>query len=239
MGLHKIVNGVYRISLGFVNAFLIDDGSLTLIDTGMAGNAETILAAIRELNHQPGDLERILITHLHTDHTGSLAALKKRTGAQIGMHPAEAALIRQGISGRASIPPPGLLGTLLQPMFGSRIGKSWVEPVEVENEIFDGEDWPDAQGLKAIHTPGHTAGHLVFLYPRHGGVLFLGDTLTRWIGIGGSPIYENIELAKKSLEKLLGLEYQVACSSHGGPLVEHASQQIEGKIRKMIAKKEV
>ena len=40
----------------------------------------------------------------------------------------------------------------------------------------------DLDGLQVIHTPGHCAGQVAFLWPREGGVLFVGDAAanTHW-----------------------------------------------------------
>mgnify|MGYP000049352272 CR=1 FL=1 len=61
-----VVPGVYQISLGFVNAFLLEsDDGLILIDTGIPGSADKILGAISALGKQPADIHQILVTHLH------------------------------------------------------------------------------------------------------------------------------------------------------------------------------
>src|SRR6476660_9403720 len=73
MALKQLAPGAYMLPLGFVNAFFLEgrDG-LVLIDTGIPGSAEKILAAVRELGRQPADIRHILLTHVHADHTGSL-----------------------------------------------------------------------------------------------------------------------------------------------------------------------
>jgi len=75
MALKEIVPGLFEISMGIVNVFLIDgDDGLTLIDTGVAGSYDKILAAIEALDRRPLDIQQILLPHCHGDHTGSLAA---------------------------------------------------------------------------------------------------------------------------------------------------------------------
>src|SRR5450759_4377552 len=87
----RIATGVYQITLGGVNAFLIDlddhgvgavvpaageraaPGGLVLVDTGVARSAARIGAAIRDLSRAPGDLRAIVVMRLHRDHTGALA----------------------------------------------------------------------------------------------------------------------------------------------------------------------
>jgi glyoxylase-like metal-dependent hydrolase (beta-lactamase superfamily II) len=79
MKTQQIVEGMYLLPLGNVNAYLLKmDHGLVLIDTGTAGSALKILEVIRFIGHKPSDLKSILLTHCHPDHAGSAAALKRR-----------------------------------------------------------------------------------------------------------------------------------------------------------------
>ncbi|MEQ8673188.1 MAG: MBL fold metallo-hydrolase [Aggregatilineales bacterium] len=61
-------------SLGFVNSYLVrESDGLTLVDTGMF-SANAILSAAKA---NGGEIKRIIITHAHADHVGSLDALMK------------------------------------------------------------------------------------------------------------------------------------------------------------------
>ena len=81
-----------------------------LVDTGVARSAARIGAAIRDLGRAPGDVRAIVLTHLHRDHTGALAEVKSRTGAEVWMHPADAALVREGVFVRPLEPGRALCG---------------------------------------------------------------------------------------------------------------------------------
>ena len=113
MTMKLIIPGVYQIGLRIVNAFLVDHGELTLIDTGTSSSTEKILQSLNEIGRQPQDIQHILVTHLHGDHTGSLAALKDLSGAQAYMHPLDADLVRKGLTMRSVISAPGLVNNLL------------------------------------------------------------------------------------------------------------------------------
>jgi glyoxylase-like metal-dependent hydrolase (beta-lactamase superfamily II) len=77
----KITNRLYQISLGAVNAFLIEDDGLTLVDTGLPGSTATVFAALREAGKNPADIKRIILTHLHADHSGNAADIQRPTPA--------------------------------------------------------------------------------------------------------------------------------------------------------------
>ncbi len=216
--------GVYTISLGVVNAYLIDDGDLTLVDTGIPGSAPKILRAVRSLGRQPGNIRQIVVTHCHADHSGSLAALKAATGAPAYMHPADAALVRAGQVSRRLQPAPGLLPALMFRLV-VRSAPHTIEPAEVEHEVCDGDTLPFAGGLRAVHAPGHCAGQLALLYPRHGGVLFAADAASNMLGrLGPSIFYEDLAEGTRTLQRLAALNFAIACFGHGRPIVGDAAE---------------
>lgn len=62
--------------MGMVNAYQVrEDDGLTLIDTMLRGSAGKIIAGA-EVSGAP--IVRILLTHAHADHIGSLDALRQR-----------------------------------------------------------------------------------------------------------------------------------------------------------------
>src|SRR5207237_8499637 len=121
MALQEVVKGLYRITpVPGVNAYLFDSDGLTVIDTAIAGSAPKILRAVAEIGRQPSDVARIVVTHCHPEHYGSLAELKRLTGAPALMHPVDAAEVRQGTTGRRSHPSPGAIPSLLASARGRR-----------------------------------------------------------------------------------------------------------------------
>jgi glyoxylase-like metal-dependent hydrolase (beta-lactamase superfamily II) len=86
-----------------------------------------------------------------------------------------------------------------------------------------------AGGIKAIWTPGHSAGHLVFLWPGDGGVLFTGDVANNVRGLSIPPIFEDMKLGIESLRQLSEEEFDTACFAHGDPIVGGASARFKAK----------
>jgi len=223
----QVIPELYSIPLDGVNAFLIDSDELVLVDTGGPNSTDQILGVVQAINRNPNELRHILVTHCHPDHAGSLAELKKRTGAVSYMHPIDATITRTGVvpSGLFS-PSPGM-----EDMFRKFIGfeSAEYEPAEVENEIHGGDLLPIAGGIRAIHVPGHSAGQIVFLWEKHGGVLFAADTASNFMGLNYSLGYADFEQARRDLSKLAALDFEIACFSHGEAITQGASAKFKQK----------
>jgi glyoxylase-like metal-dependent hydrolase (beta-lactamase superfamily II) len=96
----KLLDHLYQIKLGYVNAFLIvEENGLTLIDTGLKNGHKGILKGLETQGYQPSDIKNIIITHSHMDHVGSLNTMKALTDAKIITHPATNEMIKTGDTG--------------------------------------------------------------------------------------------------------------------------------------------
>ena len=79
------------------HVYLVKDkgASWTLIDTGLPGAHEKVEAYLSKIHVEPHAVKKILLTHLHRDHTGSLKHMAKVTGARTFAHWIEAAYIAE------------------------------------------------------------------------------------------------------------------------------------------------
>jgi glyoxylase-like metal-dependent hydrolase (beta-lactamase superfamily II) len=65
-----------RVNLGFVSAYLlVRNGEAALVDTGVSGSADEILASLGTLGLGWGALSHVILTHRHGDHAGSADAV--------------------------------------------------------------------------------------------------------------------------------------------------------------------
>jgi len=227
-----IIPGVYQIGMLYVNAFLITEDDVTVIDSGLPKRRDTILKVLSQAGRKPDALKHIAITHHHVDHTGSLAALVSATGAQAYVHPLDAPVVR------GEVPPPKpntTLGWIID-----RVAHPKLEPMKNLIEVNDGDEPALAGRMRVIHAPGHTAGSVAYLWPQHGGVLFAGDAAGNVFRGPGAPVgalggsfTEVAVAAKDSFRKLAALEFDIACFGHGGVIKGRAHSAFKRAVEKM------
>ena len=227
----QIFPDIYQLNSGPVNLWLVEDkGELTLIDTNYVGREEEILAGVRGLDKDPARIRNILLTHAHPDHAGSLAALKKTTGAQAWIHAGDAGVVRgqEKLSMSPDKVSPGLINFILFNVFIKNSSPVYPQ-AEIEHEIRDGQVLPCGGGIRAVHAPGHSAGHTTFLVPKAGGILILGDACSNMAGLDYSIVYDDRPQARRSLQMLAGLEFAGVCFSHGKELKGKDTQKFKHK----------
>ncbi len=165
---------IHILPTGFGLSFLLEyPHGLYLIDTGHPGQQGAVLEKMRALGRS--DLRLIWITHAHYDHYGSAAALRRLTGAPIGVHPADAPHLAAGRSPLGTARRHGWVFRLVMPL----LNRLWpLPPAAPDFTRGDGETLAEF-GLQAavLHTPGHTPGHTCLLLD--GAVAFAADLISR------------------------------------------------------------
>ncbi len=225
----KISDSVYQISLGFVNAFIVEaDGELTLVDTGMEGSADKLFKKLRKGGKDPQQIKRIILTHCHPDHAGSAAEIQRRLNVPIYAHDYDARLIEAGTSMRAMQPSPGFLNWFLYRL-GIKNASRTIQSVRIDKLLYDDDVLPEAGGLRVIHTPGHSKGHICLLLPKDR-VLIAADICANMMGLDLSVVYEDLEEGIESILKVTRVDFNKAVFGHGDPLTVGASQQIRHKF---------
>ena len=210
---------VHTLRLSRSNAYLVRGERPILVDAGSTGEADRILAAVRNKGVEPHTLALILLTHGHLAVTGSSGEIRRRTGAPIAIHSLDAEMLRMGHN--APLRPTGFLARLAAPIVQTGRG----EPTNPDL-ILDGPRALKEFGLdgRVIETPGHTSGSISLLLPD-------GDALVGDLIMGGylaglvrrsvpnvAYFQEDDREVARSLRIVLSSGARRIYVGHGGPL---------------------
>jgi glyoxylase-like metal-dependent hydrolase (beta-lactamase superfamily II) len=225
----EIIPNVHRIpGMRGANVYLLLGSTLTLVDTGMPGSAGAILSYIEGLDPAAGDLARIVITHYHLDHMGSLAAIKQRTSAQVLAHPGDAPFIS---SEQPPPSPPGALMRVLFRLLAPLLPQA--DPAPVDVTLQDGDRLDLLSGATIVHVPGHTPGEIALHFPSER-LLICGDVIDHRrnrLGPPPKPFTDDKNQAIASLYRLAELDFDLLCPGHGAPIVGGAGEQVRAMVR--------
>jgi glyoxylase-like metal-dependent hydrolase (beta-lactamase superfamily II) len=224
-GAHAI--GAFRRGLpkgGYSRAYLFEgrDG-LALVDTCWDTDAHMILKYLAHIGGSPEDIKDIVLTHGHRSHLGGLATLAAVSGATVYCHATEAPIIR----GDACADPVNLWPLLPAKLVPFRI----LSLVNLPKH----EPWRDLEPLvdrqcvgplTAIHTPGHTAGHMAFQFRET--VMAVGDAVATWPkeGPGWPGFNRNERLYRASLWRIVQMAPEVVGPGHGDAIVENTAARL-------------
>jgi glyoxylase-like metal-dependent hydrolase (beta-lactamase superfamily II) len=228
----ELAPGVFRIpttpgDLINVFAFVDPDGQVTLIDCGLRTAPKRILAAFEWIGTGPSDVTRIVLTHAHGDHAGGLSRMRGRTGAPVAVHEREADYLRTGntpVRDRATT----TTGRVLR-----RIPDVGFSPIEVSQELVDGQVLDVGGGLEVVHTPGHTPGHISLVH-QESGVLITGDALFNWRSRITWPLLTfctDAALTRETASRLADLKYDVVAFTHGPEIRDNAREAVRDFLR--------
>jgi glyoxylase-like metal-dependent hydrolase (beta-lactamase superfamily II) len=213
---------VVAVALGRVQAHLVLEPELSLIDCGYARSSTRIARAVADQGRSMADLARVICTHGHPDHAGGARELAL-AGIPVLIHPADGE--RLAITWRQM---------LRRPSRGGLFAAMTPEPPQTV-PIEDGDVLPLLGGLRVIHTPGHTPGSVCFFGARDR-VLFVGDVLQRRFGrvSFASTLYsDDMAMARRAVQRLTSLDVEIVVFSHYPPLTEGAAETLASLARRL------
>ncbi len=194
-GVEDLGGGVYRIPLPLpidglkaVNVYAITDpGGVDLIDAGIAliPARERLAAGLRQIGYELGDIRNFFVTHIHIDHYSLAIELRRtfRTVVHLGeQERANLIATRDMVNGSRArffgvdgLRRLGALDLLRQLAAQNRQPPAVIDWEDPDRWMADGTDLDlRTRTLRAVHTPGHTRGHVVF-HDAAAKILFAGD----------------------------------------------------------------
>lgn len=223
--------------IGWTQVYLLESSAGPyLVDTGW--NAEPawdgLLAGLVEAGTTVGAVQGVVITHHHPDHLGLAGRVQEASGCWVGMHDADTALVvrhREYLLDDPDVLHDETRDLLeaadastceVDEIVGAARSLKMPLPPMPDRAIVDGQRdlLPDRQ-LRALHTPGHSPGHLCF-YLEDEDLLLTGDhllsTISSHVGLygfeapGSDPLLDYLT----SLRKLQGREPAEILPAHRG-----------------------
>jgi glyoxylase-like metal-dependent hydrolase (beta-lactamase superfamily II) len=243
--LDDVAPGLAGLRILFVNVFgvAVGEGEWVLIDAGLYFSADRIRHWAAEHFGENTRPNSIVLTHGHFDHVGALKDLADGWDVPVYVHPLELPYV----TGKEKYPPPdatvgGGLMAAMSPFYPRG-------PIDVSNHVralpADGTI-PSMPGWRAIHTPGHTPGHVSF-FRKDDRILLVGDafctTKTESLlaslaiqtpELHGPPAYYTPDWvsARLSVNTLADLEPLALAPGHGKPV---SGPETPSLLRKLAA----
>lgn len=202
---------------------ICDENFVILVDCGFMGSLPLLEKELRKHGLTLLDLTGLVLTHHDHDHMGTAAEIKRvNQRVKIYASKEETPYISASTKPLRLQQAEDLQKTL--PLEKQAFGKAFcemlkrVEPVEVDEFLYDGQylDWYG--GCKVIATPGHTPGHISLLVENEA-IIITGDA---FVLDNGVPVIANpqftldIEKATNSMCKLLSMNVKTYYCYHGG-----------------------
>ena len=198
----KIIDDVYMLDCtSGSHCYAVLGNETVLIDTCFPGKGPAILAEMAALGVKPQQIKHILLTHYDVDHIGNAAFLQQASGATVWA---------------SAIDIPYILGQKTRLGIKKYIGMLMRAKLPADLRAF-----PESNRLgeiEIIPTPGHTPGHVCFLYQN---VLFAGDLITTRDGqVKPSPniMTWDKKVSLESVKKIIPLSFNWICPAHGMPV---------------------
>ena len=227
-----------NIPVGTVNVYIFTDEPVTLIDAGpLNENCHAELKRqLHEVGLAPSDIERIVLTHGHVDHSGLAETVRKESGAEVLAPEADGPMVsdytrafkerheRYREAALQAGAPPATVDVVMD-FFEYLV--TFGEPAKVTRTVGDGDEIAAGSTLlKAVHTPGHSSGSTCYLSAE--GELFGGYTLLKDmtpIAAFGGADRESVGLADYlgSLHRVRALKPKIVHPGHRGPLDDVAA----------------
>jgi glyoxylase-like metal-dependent hydrolase (beta-lactamase superfamily II) len=205
-GVHYYRFSIYRLgnNVQTVYTFVLDN---LLIDTAQRYNRENILKVAKQ-----HDINKIILTHHHEDHTGNVAFLMNELNIDAYAHPTAVKIMGKGYR----------MSPLAKLMNGS-VEKAVLKPIGTEDTI-----QTEHYSLQPIYTPGHCDDHYCY-FEKNKGWLFSGDLYVA-DKIKYFANYESLLTQIESIKKLVALDFDTLFCSHN-PKTHGGKQRLQNKLQ--------
>lgn len=179
------------------SVYLIGGSQPVMIDTGAGNRFNRLVANIKSIGVDPGDIASIIITHAHIDHIGAISKFQGEFSIKLFAHALDCDAIETGKGTGAEF-----YGV---PYHTCKVDVKLSKPED--HMLFSGRE------LHVVHIPGHTPGSIaVYVDVAGKRVLFGQDIHGPYLPEWGADRTQ----ARASLKTLLELKADILCEGHFG-----------------------
>lgn len=235
----RIQEGVYSIDTelfdsGFSSVYLFDDDEPTLIDTGAAASADDVTQGLAECGVDPSDLQHLVLSHVHVDHSGAASALVDAApGLDIYIHELTASHLTD---------PSSLIESSRRAMGDhfEEIGEQGPVPEENVTTVSNDGTTIDigANTLEMRHAPGHSSDHFAVWNPERD-ILFAAECLgfylprsDRWLPPATLPDFDVAQVGD-TIDDLRSLDPEHVLFLHSGAWPHEAAAAFDRAEREL------
>jgi glyoxylase-like metal-dependent hydrolase (beta-lactamase superfamily II) len=223
----EVAPGLVRLGSRFVNWYLLDDGGrLTVFDAGFPGYYGQLERELAARGRRPEEVEAVVLTHAHTDHTGFAERLR-RAGVPVYVHEGDRELATTFKQPKREASWLSYLGHAAMWRFlAHTIASGGARPQKIaEPTTFrDGDELDVAGRPRVVHAPGHTDGCCA-LHLADRGAVVAGDVVYMLNPATGEtgpqppprPFNRSTQQALDSLARVEALAAEVVVVGHGEP----------------------
>jgi len=263
--------GIHRIAVptpfavGRVNAYLIEDDPLTLVDSGpnSGRSLDELEQGLRALGREIEELGLIVISHQHMDHLGLVSILASRSGAEVAAidvavpfieNYAEAAAADDDFASQIMVRH-GIPADVMHALRSvSQAFRAWGAAATVTRPLADGERLELRDRSLEVHfRPGHSPTDTVF-FDADRRQLLAADHLLKDISsnplisrpAGGEDRAQSLAVYLESLRRTREMEVDLVLPGHGEPITDHRAlidsrlelhRRRADKLRRLIAER--
>ena len=219
-----------RISLGFVNAYLVHTPQgFLLVDTGVPDSWDRLRDALAAAGCTKENLKLVILTHGDMDHLGCARRFQRDWKVPVAAHRGDLALISTGEGPKRRGTSPFLrLAMRLRPFRKPDLDAADSPFLTPDLFLADGDDLRSyGWDARVVHGPGHTAGSIALLTAD--GDLIIGDTASNMTRPGPGMLAEDFDEYNRTLAAFHLLPARTVHPGHGGPFpFEKLPRRVQG-----------
>lgn len=202
---------ITQIKGGTDNCYLVShDRKAILFDTSSGESATKVIEACSEY-----EMKVLVLSHPHFDHAENASVISERFNIPVAYHIADDEIFDDYDA--QPLMSYGLVGFIVLKMSIKALRQTKVKRPENHCYIKEGDSFADYgfPDIRVVELPGHTKGSIGLLIQDHS--ILVGDALDNWVRPGIGHLYYDLDVQKKTADRILSFGHRTIYYGHGKP----------------------